>query len=103
MRELNGPKRALTALAPHQKSFGQILFEQVEWPLDSPPSKEFSADGFAAAVLVRRRDRHRRRAGRFYCLHLDRPARTPRPALRARALPAFPHRRVADPADLLGA
>ena len=41
--------------------------------------------------------------GRFHRLDAARPARPPRPAVRARDLPALPHRRVADPRDLLGA
>jgi phenylacetate-CoA ligase len=46
---------------------------------------------------------HRRRPGRLHRLDAARPAGLPRAAVRARALPAVPHRRVADPRDLLGA
>ena len=57
----------------------------------------------AAAFHVPGRRRHRRRTGRFHRLDAARPARAPRPAVRARDLPALPHRRVAHPRDLLGA
>ena len=47
--------------------------------------------------------RHRRRPGRLDRLDAARPAGLPGRAVRARALPALPHRRVAHPRDLLGA
>ena len=50
-----------------------------------------------------RRRRHRRRAGGVDRLDPHRPAGPARRAVRARALSALPHRRVADPRDLLGA